>query len=597
MEHADPRASTTAQTSVTVTLAMAMLLASLGTSIANVALPTLAEEFSAPFAHVQAVVVAYLAALTITVVVAGRLGDRYGLKPMLAAGLCLFAAASSLCAVAPNLWLLIGARVLQGVGAAFLMTLAMALMRRTASVARIGRAMGLLGAISALGTALGPSLGGPLIALTGWRGIFWVQVPPAVLALILAVTVLPRETGKRATALPASLWSVIDRGLAPNLLVNTLVAAVMMTTLVVGPFYLSLGLGLEPGHVGFVMALGPAISIVTGAPSGRLVDGWGSGRVLAIGLVLLTVGAFLLALVPYLPGVVGYGLAIIVLTPGYQLFQAANTTAALTDVPGDRQGTVSGLLGLSRNLGLIAGASLMGTVFAFGVGTDEFTTATVSAIATGMRSTFLLAGGLMLVAIWISFGSRLRASRRRNPFGSCCFGGGARAEEPVMERREGSHQGSAMSWSRLAAMVATSTLVMFVLMYQLVYSADHVMFSINRLLASLVMGCVMTVLMLGFMWSMYPGKTLKIAVVAVAALTGVVLLTMNRSQTLVGDAAYMRSMIPHHSIAINNSEKATLSDPRVRDLAARIIEAQVREIAEMKALLADIDEGTGEGGG
>ncbi|WP_240655278.1 MFS transporter [Rhodovarius crocodyli] len=391
---------------------MAMLLASLGTSIANIALPTLAEAFSAPFARVQAVVVAYLAALTASVVIAGRLGDGYGLKRMLVAGLAIFAAGSLLCAVAPDLWLLIGARALQGTGAAFLMTLAMALMRQTAGEMRVGRAMGLLGTISALGTALGPSLGGLMIPMTGWRGIFWVQVPLAVLALILAVTTLPHEPEKRKPRFPAS-WSKTDRSLVPNLAVNILVAAVMMATLVVGPFYLSLGLGLEATQVGLVMAVGPVISIFSGVPSGRLVDGWGSCRVLAVGLTLLTVGATLLAFAPHMTGVVGYLLSITVLTPGYQLFQAANNTAALADVPKDRRGTVSGALNLSRNIGLIAGASLMGTVFAFGVGTGEFTNASPTDIAAGMRLTFLLAGAMMLVAIGITFGRRNPAKHPR----------------------------------------------------------------------------------------------------------------------------------------------------------------------------------------
>ena len=379
-------------------LALAMLLASLGTSIANIALPSLAEAFAAPFAQVQAVVVAYLAALTVAVLVAGRLGDRHGLKPMLVAGLAVFAAASLLCALAPTLWLLVGARALQGLGAAFLMTLAMALMRQTAGEAGIGRAMGLLGTVSALGTALGPVLGGLLIPVAGWRGIFWVQVPLAVLALLLAVATLPGEAG-RGSAPAARLGSVLDRRLAPMLLVNLLVAAVMMATLVVGPFYLSLGLGLAPREAGLVMAVGPAISILSGVPAGRLVDGWGSGRVLALGLLLLAAGAFLLALAPTLPGVAGYLVALGVLTPGYQLFQAANNTAALAVVPKERRGTVSGLLGLSRNIGLIAGASGMGAVFALGVGTADLPHADPAAIAAGMRLTFLLAGGMTLAAI------------------------------------------------------------------------------------------------------------------------------------------------------------------------------------------------------
>lgn len=145
-----------------------------------------------------------------------------------------------------------------------------------------------------------------------------------------------------------------------------------------------------------------------------------------------------------------------------------------------------------------------------------------------------------------------------------------------------------MSWSRFAAMIVTSIFIMFFLMYQLVYSLDHAMFSLNRLIASLVMGCVMTIVMLSFMWSMYKGVGTKIVVLVLAALLGVLLLFANRGQWLIGDVDFMKSMIPHHSIAINNARKASISDPRVRKLADQIIESQVREIAEMKLLLDDI---------
>jgi hypothetical protein len=145
-----------------------------------------------------------------------------------------------------------------------------------------------------------------------------------------------------------------------------------------------------------------------------------------------------------------------------------------------------------------------------------------------------------------------------------------------------------MGWGKFAAMIATSTFIMFFLMYQLVYSADHAFFSVNRLVASLVMGCVMTIVMLAFMWSMYRGMGARIAVLAVAVVAGAALLVVNRRQTLIGDVAFMKSMIPHHSIAINNARKAGISDPRVRKLADGIIESQVREIEEMKLLINDI---------
>lgn len=150
-------------------------------------------------------------------------------------------------------------------------------------------------------------------------------------------------------------------------------------------------------------------------------------------------------------------------------------------------------------------------------------------------------------------------------------------------------QAMGMSWSRFAFMIAISTVIMFFLMYQLIYSTEHATFSVNRLVASLVMGCVMTVVMLVFMWSMYEGMNTKIAVLAVAIALGIILLSANRTQALVNDVGFMESMIPHHSIAINNAEKARIADPRVRKLADEIIEAQVREIAVMKLLIEDID--------
>ncbi|WP_334161242.1 DUF305 domain-containing protein [Phenylobacterium sp.] len=154
------------------------------------------------------------------------------------------------------------------------------------------------------------------------------------------------------------------------------------------------------------------------------------------------------------------------------------------------------------------------------------------------------------------------------------------------------HQKHAMSmgWGRFAAMIAVSTAIMFFLMYQLVYSADHALFSLTRLVSALVMACVMTAVMLAFMWKMYQPNAAKIAVLAVAVVGGIVLLSVNRSQALIGDVAFMKAMIPHHSIAINNARKADIRDPRVRYLADRITRDQVKEIAEMKMLIQDIEQ-------
>ena len=388
------------QTGITITLGLSMLLASLGTSIANIALPTLAEVFLLPFIQVQAVVIGYLISLTITVVIAGRLGDRYGCKSMLIVGLIIFSLASLLCSVAPSLWILVAARSFQGIGAAFLMTLAMALTRQTVSKSQLGRAMGMLGTISALGTALGPVLGGFLIVVSGWQSIFGLQFILAGIAIILARVLLPNDYIKKQ--IPALTSLQTDQNITPNLMVNLLVAAVMMTTLVIGPFYLSLGLNLDQIQVGLIMGIGPVVAILSGIPSGRLVDRWGSRYIVITGLIFLIIGSSMLAILPKLMGISGYIMPIIILTSGYQLFQAANNTMTLADVPKARQGMVSGLLSLSRNMGLIIGASVMGAIFSFGVGTNQLTQATALAIIDGMQLTFICAGALMVVGLLIS---------------------------------------------------------------------------------------------------------------------------------------------------------------------------------------------------
>src|SRR6058998_3118090 len=179
-------------------LSLSMLLSSLGTSIPNVGLPTLAQAFNASFQEVQWIVLAYLLAITTLIVSAGRLGDITGRRRLLLAGIFLFTLVSSLCGVAPTLGLLIAARAAQGLGAAIMMALTMAFVGERVTKAKTGSAMGLLGTMSAIGTALGPSLGGVLIAGLGWRAIFLVNVPLGILTFLLAHRTLPvdRQTMK-----------------------------------------------------------------------------------------------------------------------------------------------------------------------------------------------------------------------------------------------------------------------------------------------------------------------------------------------------------------------------------------------------------------
>jgi EmrB/QacA subfamily drug resistance transporter len=452
-------------------LSLAMLLSSLGTSIANVALPTLAQAFAASFQEVQWIVLAYLLASTTLIVSVGRLGDIAGRRRLLLAGVVLFTAASVLSGVAPTLWLLIAARAVQGLGAAIMMALSMAFAGEIVPKARTGSAMGLLGTMSAVGTALGPSLGGILIAGPGWRAIFLVNVPLGILAFVLAVRALPADRARPKTERPGfdsrgtlllaltlaayALAMTIGRGrfgplnaalllaaalgagvfvlaqartasplirlalfrdpaLRASLAMSALVSTVLMATLVVGPFYLSRGLGLGAAAAGLVLSAGPVVVALTGVPAGRMADRFGAERMTLAGLIGIASGSFILSLLPATLGIPGYVVPIVVITTGYALFQTANNTAVMTDVPPDQRGVVSGLLNLSRNLGLITGASVMGAVFALASATTDITTAQPEAVAAGMRITFAAAGGLIVVALVIAMARRVSGTQPSN---------------------------------------------------------------------------------------------------------------------------------------------------------------------------------------
>ncbi|MDO9501125.1 DUF305 domain-containing protein [Falsiroseomonas sp.] len=145
-----------------------------------------------------------------------------------------------------------------------------------------------------------------------------------------------------------------------------------------------------------------------------------------------------------------------------------------------------------------------------------------------------------------------------------------------------------MGYGRFAAMIATSTLVMFGLMYLNTWSLDHIAFSQTRLWMALLMGGTMAVIMMGFMFGMYPNRRANWAILAGGVVVFAASLWLVRSQATVGQEAWMRAMIPHHSIAVLTSTRATIRDPRVRELADQIIATQEREINEMRALLASL---------
>jgi MFS family permease len=205
----------------------------------------------------------------------------------------------------------------------------------------------------------------------------------------------------RAAAPLVRLALLRDRALTAGLVAMGLVSTIMMATLVVGPFYLSGVLRLSPVETGLAMSVGPCVSALTGVPAGRLVDRFGEAAVAYFGLTGVAVGSGLMILLPGALGVAGYigGLAII--TAGYALFQAANNTSVMKGAAAEQRGITSALLGLSRNLGLITGASAMGAVFALG-SRSEGLLGLGTAGEAGLQLTFAVAFVLASAALCVA---------------------------------------------------------------------------------------------------------------------------------------------------------------------------------------------------
>ncbi|OSP52646.1 MFS transporter [Aeromonas hydrophila] len=384
-------------------LGLATLLPMLAGSMASMLLPALGADFAVPFASLQWVLVAYLLGLTCLTVVAGRLGDRFGRRRLL-------------------LW-----------------------------------GMGLLGTLSACGTALGPSFGGLLLDIAGWQPAFLALLPIGLLALVCGLFGLPRDeactegeglnlaslslllvallcyglaltsTGALALwlgggALLATAWLVrgelgTDAPLLPLALLGTrrlrgglaasaLVAGIMVLTLLIGPFYLQGVFGLDPLTSGLLISGGPLLAALTGLPAGWLVDRVGAITVVRLGLLLMSAAAALLAVLSPALGPLGYLLPILLLTAGYALFQTANNSAVIGSSGGQARGAVAGLLTLVRNLGQLTGAAGLGALFAGLAGGGDPAVASASELHFAMQASFALSGVLLLAALWLAGGDQ-----------------------------------------------------------------------------------------------------------------------------------------------------------------------------------------------
>lgn len=381
-------------------LSVSVLIASVATSIANIVLPAISSSFGVSFSVVRWVVLSYLIATTIFSLVVGRIGDLKGRRKVLLYSMVLFVVGTLLSASAFSFSALIVARIFQGVGGAALIVLPLAIVTEKVAKENTGRVVGLFATMSAVGTASGPSIGGFLSGGYGWRAPFFLVAVLGFINILFLLTLDRNEESssvvKKESHAPVEALHLLsmDPLLRIRLASNLTVSAVMMSTLISGPFYLTHVLKLSDAHMGLVMSAGPITSVFFGLLSGWFVDRFGFLSVLKVGFIQLVIGSLCFTFLPLFFGAVGFAVSAISLSFGYQLFLSANSSCIMKNLASDERGLVSGALSLSRNLGLMIGTFVMGGLF------ESF----------GLQVTFYVAALLVIFLFFI----QINIQKRRN---------------------------------------------------------------------------------------------------------------------------------------------------------------------------------------
>lgn len=445
-------------------VAMGIFLATIDGSIVNVALPTLSTALGADFATVQWVVLSYLLTITTLLAVVGRLADMYGRKRLYNSGFVVFTLGSLLCGLSPSVGWLIGFRVLQGIGAALILALGLALVTEAFPPQERGRALGIAGSIVSIGIVTGPTLGGIIIENLSWHWIFFVNVPigilgtylvwrniPAtsppggqqfdfggaatlclgLLGVLLGLTTGQREGFTSPQALGLFVFGIfflaalvyIQRRhpqpiIDPVLFRNRLFTVNLFTGLLVFiglgsgvliPFYLETVLGYSVQQVGLLLAVVPIALGIVSPISGVLSDRIGSRPISALGLAVTMLGYMALSTLSTETTAVGFILRYVLVGVGVGLFQSPNNSAMMGTAPRERLGVASGLLAMTRNLGQTVGIAVLGALWAglvFGAAggpvTGGATAAPLAAQAAGLAGVARIVAGLVGVALVVA---------------------------------------------------------------------------------------------------------------------------------------------------------------------------------------------------
>lgn len=386
-------------------------MSTLDGSIVNVALPVMTKALNVDSASIQLVVISYLIVISATILIFGRLGDMFGKTKIFKIGLAVFTLGSLLCGLTNSLLILVIARVIQAIGAAACMANNQGIITEVFPVTERGRALGLSGTFVALGSLVGPPLGGFILSISSWQYIFLINVPIGIIALFYTIKLLPKENKKTEAKLDGVgailfmlaitlLFGALNYGQnigfdKPIVLVEIFVAFISLGTFVyiekkqehpllqidifknklftmsiicafisfvaifcsniILPFYLQYVKGFSPAQAGVILMVYPLILSIVAPISGHLSDKIGSELLTFIGLILTSLGLFLMSVTNETTPTYTLIIFIGIMSLGNGMFQSPNNSLVMSQVPKNKLGVAGSINGLIRNLGMVCG--------------------------------------------------------------------------------------------------------------------------------------------------------------------------------------------------------------------------------------------------
>ncbi|XZF16002.1 MFS transporter [Chitinophagaceae bacterium MMS25-I14] len=435
-------------------ISISLFMMNLDTSIVSAGLPAMIKSLNTTFVSGQWFVLIYLLVLTALITAAGRLGDMIGKKKLYLYGISIFTAASLLCGISGNAAFLILFRGVQGLGAALILSLGIAIASDLTPKEHLGKIMGVLSTVTALGIAGGPTIGGILLSAFGWQSMFLVNIPFGIIAYWLAYKFIDAPAGKKTARIDwigiillaatlscycmgmtmiekkglnsavvvvllamtvTGLFAFIlferrkanplldlsifkNRLVSRNLIVTVLVYTVIITTVILPPFYLSKAAGYSVVKVGLIMSFGPLLTVAFSVYAGKIADRYGAKNVMFYAVLLIAVGCFCMSTITPTENIAGYLWRIGIIAMGLNFFKTPNNTVIMEAAKPDQRGVLSSFLSLSRILGQITGTAVLGVAFAMlsGVSNPAHSGSLPQSVTYGFDKIFLVNGFIAL---------------------------------------------------------------------------------------------------------------------------------------------------------------------------------------------------------